>query len=238
MDSRQREQFRKLGHVQSRRGVSAQELAMLRNTCDALLEEPVDDGGGSRHRIGLGRRRRFLAHRHVSFPDLENFLLEGSAAQFAAGMLGETCMLFNEQFVVKGAESGASFAWHQDGAYVGFAHRPYLSVWIALDDANAENGCLHVLPRNLDEDDYIDPHAWMESSRELTCRSVETGGVAIECRAGSMIAFSSLTPHRSGSNTTPRPRRAYLAQYSAEPIRDPSTGELKRFAKTASASRR
>ena len=237
MDSSQREQLRKLGHVRCARGVSARELALLRNTCDALLEEPVEDGGNGKHRIGLGKRRRFLSHRHESFPDLEDFLLEGSAARFASGMLGESCMLFNEQFVVKSAHSGASFGWHQDGAYVGFAHRPYLSVWIALDDATAENGCLHVLPRNLVEEGYIEPHAWEESRRELTCLTVDTRGVEIECPAGSMIAFSSLTPHRSGSNTTPWPRRAYLAQYSAEPICDPTTGELKRFAKMATACR-
>ena len=36
--------------------------------------------------------------------------------------------------------------------------------------------------------------------------------------AGSVVAFSSRTFHRSGPNTTDRVRRVYLAQYSAEPI--------------------
>ena len=46
-----------------------------------------------------------------------------------------------------------------------------------------------------------------------------------------MVAFSSLTLHRSGPNRTPRPRRAYVCQYTAEPLRDPQSGALKRFAK-------
>ena len=51
------------------------------------------------------------------------------------------------------------------------------------------------------------------------------------CKAGTVVAFSSLTLHRSGANTTPNPRRAFVCQYSVEPIKDPETGELKRFAK-------
>ena len=51
------------------------------------------------------------------------------------------------------------------------------------------------------------------------------------CPAGTAVAFSSRTLHRSGPNGTDRPRRAYIAQYSVEPIRNPESGELKRFAK-------
>ena len=43
--------------------------------------------------------------------------------------------------------------------------------------------------------------------------------------AGSVVAFSSYTFHRSGANSTPNMRRVYLAQYSAEPIVDTRSGE-------------
>ena len=236
MDNNLQSQFRKSGHLISAHGVGEAELSALRTACDELLAEPVDDGGNGRHKIGLGHKRRFLAHRHEEFTEVEKFLLTGSAARLAASIFGEGCMLFNEQFVVKGPGTGASFAWHQDGAYVGFDHLPYLSVWIALDDTNVDNGCLYVLLRNLDDEDFIDPHQWDEASREMTCRPETIRGIPVECNAGSMVAFSSLTPHRSGSNVTDRPRRAYLAQYSQEPIRDPASGNLKRFAKEVTIS--
>ncbi len=223
--------FRQAGYLAGVATVLPDELDMLRRVCDALTDEPVDDGGDGRHRIGLGRNRRFLAHRHEEFPDLERFLLAGSAADVAARLLGDQCLLFNEQFVVKGADSGASFAWHQDSAYVGFDHEPYLSVWIALDDTTEENGCLYVLGRNLDRDGRIDPHAWVEETRELNGYDGKEQGRAIECRAGGIVVFSSLTLHRSGPNTTRSVRRAYLAQYSSTAIRDPDSGDLKRFGK-------
>ena len=41
--------------------------------------------------------------------------------------------------------------------------------------------------------------------------------------AGSLVVFSSLVFHRSGFNTTDRMRRAYVTQYSPEPIYKPGT---------------
>lgn len=38
--------------------------------------------------------------------------------------------------------------------------------------------------------------------------------------AGSIACFSSTVFHRSGPNTTGRSRRAFVAQYSAQPILD------------------
>ena len=42
--------------------------------------------------------------------------------------------------------------------------------------------------------------------------------------AGTIIIFSSLTPHSSGANITKKNRKAYLSQYSSENIIDPFNG--------------
>lgn len=223
--------FRREGCVVFPGALDSAELDALRAACDALLAEPADDGGGARKRIGLGEARRFLAHRHEDFPEVERFVLGEKMTNIAAGLLGGDIRLFNEQFVVKGAGKGASFAWHQDGAYVGFSHAPYLTVWIALDDATEENGCVYFLPRNLDENPGVDPHKWLEETRELSGYDGDDPGRALVCKAGDVAAFSSLTPHRSGENATSRPRRAYVVQYTDGPLCNPGTGKVRWFAK-------
>ena len=215
--------------------LSGPNLATLQDACETLLQEPVDDGGGDRHKIGLGQSRRFLAHRHEDFPAVEDILLGAGLGQIVRRCLGSPGFLFNEQFVVKGSGTGASFAWHQDGAYVGFDHRPYLTVWIALDDTTEENGCVYLLPRDLEDRPTLDPHRWLDDTNELNGYEGSDPGLPMTCPAGTIVAFSSLTLHRSGPNTTAAPRRAYVCQYSAEPLRDPKTGELKRFAKPVAA---
>ena len=233
------QRFRKHGYLTFEQALTDDELALLRSTCQTLLDEPLDDGGHSgRHKIGLGQARRFLAHRHADFPEVEALLLSRKLGGIIESCLGTPGMLFNEQFVVKGAGKGASFAWHQDGAYVGFDHAPYLTVWIALDDATEDNGCVYLLERDLDAKPDLDPHEWQADSNELNGYDGAETGIPMVCQAGTVVAFSSLTLHCSGANTTDRPRRAYVCQYSLEPIRDPKTGELKRFAKPVADSGR
>lgn len=227
----QTDAFRRQGYLVFENALSPEDLQMLRGTCDTLLEEPAHDGGGNVHKIGLGNARRFLRHRHAEFPSLEDFLLGPKIAEIISACGIEDPMLFNEQFVVKGAGKGASFAWHQDGAYVGFDHTPYLTVWIAVDDATEENGCVYILPRDLDAEPGLDRHEWQDESNELNGYFGEDTGTPMTCKAGTIVAFSSLTLHSSGANTTDSPRRAFVCQYSSGPIIDPETHAPKRFAK-------
>jgi len=207
------------------------EVALLRSVCDELLAEPPDDDlGGTAHDIGRGHDRRFLRHRHREFPALCDFLLGTEMKRFVRRFVGETPYLFNEQFVVKGPKTGAAFAWHQDGGYVGFDHRNYLTVWMAVDDTTAENGPVYVLPRDLTKDSALFPHHWDRDGKEMIGYDGADEGVAAIVPAGSVVAFSSATLHRSSPNTTDRARRAFIAQFSPEPIIDPATGQPKRFA--------
>jgi ectoine hydroxylase-related dioxygenase (phytanoyl-CoA dioxygenase family) len=231
------ESFRRQGYSIFENALCPVELATLRSACKTLLDEPVEDGSGAKHKIGLGAARRFLAHRHEDFPTVEAFLLGPKIAGITRACLGTDVQLFNEQFVVKDAGKGASFAWHQDGAYVGYDHPAYITIWIALDDTTEANGCVYLLPRDLDENPGIDEHKWQDDTNELNGYFGDQTGTPMDAKSGTIVAFSSLTLHRSGPNTTPNPRRAYVCQYSVEPIRDPKTGQIKRFAKPVPRAR-
>ena len=73
----------------------------------------------------------------------ENAALESSVKE-------STLYLFNEHYVVKEPGSGLSFKWHCDrdeqlGAILAISQRPntpYYSVWVPLDDVNANNGTI------------------------------------------------------------------------------------------------
>lgn len=226
-----RKRYRESGYCVIEDAVSSEELAALRGVADTLLEEKPTDGGQGLHNIGRGEDRRFLRHRHPDFPELAGFIFSEKMRDITSTAVGPTPHLFNEQFVVKGSKTGASFAWHQDGAYVGFEHKPYVTVWIALDDVSEENGCVSILPRNLDEDDALVPHEWDDTGKEFVGYAGEDAGEPVTGPAGTIAIFSSTTLHRSGANTTDHRRRAYICQFTAEPLIDPATNEPKRFAK-------
>ncbi len=224
--------YRAQGYCVIPGALEATTLRTLRDAADVLLAEPPDDGGGKFHDIGRGEARRFLRHRHTDFPAVEAFLFSNRMARLTEALLGsEEAYLFNEQFVVKGAGEGASFAWHQDGAYVGFDHAPYVTFWIALDDTTEANGCVYILPRNLDTDSSLVEHHWDRAGKEMIGYDGPDPGVPLTCPAGTMVAFSSTTLHRSGENHTLKRRRAYICQYAPGRMADPRTGKPKHFAK-------
>ena len=231
------QRYRECGYLILPDHLSEPELRNLQAVCDRLLDEPPDDDkGGQAHNIGRGEDRRFLRHRHVHSPELASFVLGDEMRQLATEFVGETPYLFNEQFVVKGEHTGASFAWHQDSAYVGFEHEPYVSVWIALDDTTVDNGAVYVLEQDLTRGPGIVPHEWNKDGKELVGYQGQDSGIAAIVEAGSMVIFSSLTLHRSSPNVTDARRRAYLAQYSPNPIIDPATNRPKIFAAALTSS--
>ena len=146
----------------------------------------------------------------MDFDGLRDFVLGKVMKDLVSNFLNDGVMLFNEQFVVKAANTGASFGWHQDGGYIPFEHDPYVTVWIALDDTTVENGAVFLLPRSPEDTATPVKHWWNEDGKEYVGYDGPDPGIPAEVSAGSIVIFSSLTLHRSSPNVTDRQRRGYV----------------------------
>lgn len=226
--------FAERGYVVLESVIDARDLAMLRRECavfvertDAWLAGRGTDVFGITHR----GKRYFISNRYRDSEDLPKFVFGETMRAITTAFLGDTVYLFNEQWVVKGAEQGMKFAWHQDSGYVQFndpgnQHKPYLTCWCALDDMSVSNGTISVMPHDrVGSRDTVFPHRREEGTNDLVGYEGDDPGELIEMPAGSVAVFSSTSLHRSGPNTTDRWRRVYLTQYSAERIRS-TQGDL------------
>jgi hypothetical protein len=85
-------------------------------------------------------------------PAVAGFLQSSDLLQALQAALDSTSLLlYNEQYIMKPpCSKGSAFGWHYDsqscGEQQGVHYSPYLSLWVALNDMTAENGCLTVLP--------------------------------------------------------------------------------------------
>jgi ectoine hydroxylase-related dioxygenase (phytanoyl-CoA dioxygenase family) len=138
--------------------------------------------------------------------------------EIARAALGDTVYLFNEQYVVKAAEHGMKFSWHQDSGFIEYEHRPYLTCWITLDDVTEANGTVYLLPYSRADTRNVVEHVRDEETNDLVGYFGDDPGDPVIVRAGSIACFSSTVFHRSGPNTTGFMRRVYLAQYTAQPL--------------------
>ncbi|MGH9916656.1 MAG: phytanoyl-CoA dioxygenase family protein, partial [Pyrinomonadaceae bacterium] len=126
-------------------------------------------------------------------------------------------------FTAVKSTGGGRFHFHQDNQYTRF-DGPGINLWVALQEINLENGCLQVVPR---------------SHLQGTLEAVESGDddthkkitwepsdfVPIKMQPGDGIAFSRLTVHGSGPNTTSEPRVGYAIQFHHNNVRALIDGE-------------
>ena len=212
--------FREDGFFVLEGALLANDLETLRGECRRLVEER------EREMECLGvdtidldhRGSRYFLHAYGKSPAVEGFLRSKLMVDLARAALGDTVYLFNEQFVVKSAETGMTFSWHQDSGFIEYPHRPYLTCWIALDDMSEANGTVYLLPYKRAGTRDVVPHVRDETSNDLVGYFGDDPGDPVVVQAGSIACFSTTLFHRSGANTTDAIRRVYVAQYSAEPI--------------------
>jgi ectoine hydroxylase-related dioxygenase (phytanoyl-CoA dioxygenase family) len=213
-------QFREEGFFVLKGIVPTGDLDTLRGECQRLVdarEREMDCLGVDK--LDLDHRgSRYFLHAYDNSPAVERFLSSDLMAQIAQAALGDTVYLFNEQYVVKAAERGMQFSWHQDSGFIDYAHRPYLTCWIALDDVTEANGTVYLLPYSRSGTRDVVKHVRDKQSNDLVGYFGDDPGDPVIVPAGSIACFSTTLFHRSGPNTTDRMRRVYVAQYSAEPI--------------------
>lgn len=224
----QRQQFVEEGYFILEKVIPDDHLQILRDSCDHLIDvmhAEMDRLGTDHIHISHRGKRYHIAKQYEQAPRLHEYVFSELMAEVCRATIGDQAYLFYDQYVVKAAEQGIKFSWHQDGGYLGFSHQPYVTVWAAVDDMTVENGTVYLLPystvgiRSLVEH-IRDP----QTGDKIGYFGKETGIPAI-LPAGSLVVFSSLVFHCSGANTTDRMRRAYVTQYSPTPILRPEDNQ-------------
>ena len=153
----------------------------------------------------------FSTHLVTRSPHLAAFARHPFFLGACADLIGPDANLYWDQAVYKKPEKPRRFPWHQDNGYAYVEPQQYLTCWVALTDATADNGCPQVA-RGLHRKGtlahtYVDPLGW-------ECLTDPDDVAVAEVGAGGVVVFSSLTPHLTGPNTTDGVRKAYILQYA------------------------
>ena len=139
---------------------------------------------------------------------LRALLTSGPMLETASALLGQPAVLYKEKINYK-LPGGAGYSPHQDAPAYPFID-VHVSCMVAIDDSSEANGCLEVVSS---------AHHELLPTDERGCIPAEVAaGLAwapVEVRAGETLWFHSRTPHRSGANRSPEPRRALYPTYNA-----------------------
>ncbi|HLK59542.1 MAG TPA: phytanoyl-CoA dioxygenase family protein [Chthonomonadaceae bacterium] len=222
----QRQQFAEKGYFVLENVFTTQEMDMLAEAIEAFQrrhEEALAAKGGTEgiSRAGEITFTAFLAEQDET---IRAFCLRPEFVAITTQLLSPDTDLYWNQSVFKGPDGSSQFPWHQDDGYTPVDPSPYLTLWLALNDATEENGCISVLPGSHKRG--LVPHR--PSPIGLICHELDDPdqGVRVPVKAGSMAVFSSLTMHKSGVNRTAGTRKAYVIQYSHAGLKNAKTGEV------------
>jgi hypothetical protein len=152
-----------------------------------------------------------------------------SLVDSAEALLGGEVYHYHSKMIMKEPRVGGAWAWHQDYGYWyqnGVLFPLLTSVFIAVDPATKENGCLQVLKgshlagrveHTLTGDQAgADPERVRELSKRLEL-------VHVEMEPGDAVFFDANLLHRSDQNHSDRPRWSMICCYNAarnDPYKD------------------
>jgi phytanoyl-CoA hydroxylase len=149
---------------------------------------------------------------HDLDPPFDRFSRQPRLAALATSLGLEEPLLLQSMFLFKQPQIGAEVGWHQDATFLRTDPPSVIGFWIALDDADRDNGCLVALPGA-----HRGPlRQWFGyRDGELVSRTIDptpwpkVEPVPLEVRRGTLIVLHGLLPHASTANRSSRPRQAY-----------------------------
>ena len=122
--------------------------------------------------------------------------------------------LLQSMYIFKQPRIGGEVTSHVDHTYLWTEPQSVTGFWFAIDDATLENGCMWALPGG--HRLPVKHRNRLTADRKSTYNEIfdstpypTEGLVPLEAARGTLILLNGTLPHRSGPNTSDKPRHAY-----------------------------
>lgn len=210
--------YRDNGFVQIDDVLTSAELEEIRGSLEEVMG--ITQGFGFQNGGAGGSYYRVLNQRVNTWRDhggMAKYVLNPRFAAIASQLLGgKSVRLFHDHALLKMPGDSKPTPWHQDTTYWPMNETGALSIWIALDDVDEQNGCMMFVPNSrslgkLDPIDLVNPQDIFEYAKGSEIEG--TRPVIVRMKAGSCTFHDGLTFHYAHPNVTEKPRRALAIIY-------------------------
>lgn len=217
--------YEKNGFVVIEDFLDQEELSYWRNAVDKAAQNRKGKALPDRQDVVEGADRSFtskvfdqLINLWQDNEDVKKIMLDERIGKMAAQLAQVNGIrIWHDQALIKQPWGNPS-TLHTDTPYWSFHHKAALSIWVALDDATLQNGCLYFLP-GTHKRTHFEPSGFTANMDELFKDYPEFKDIepfAATMKAGSCSFHCGLTVHGANANMTPYPRRAMTCAYMPE----------------------
>lgn len=139
----------------------------------------------------------------------------------AEDAIGKPIYLYSHKMTMKQPNEGGAWEWHQDFGYwynYGCLAPEMMSIYVSLDKATKENGCLQILKgtHKLGRLDHIRENDQTNVEQEhLEAALKRYEHLYVEMEAGDALVFDGNLLHRSDANRSDTYRWGYISSYNA-----------------------
>lgn len=211
--------YRLNGFLQLDRLMDADEVEWMREVYDRLFEERAGRDAGDQFDLagtdeeGQEAKLPQILQPSKYAPELLEAKVRAKVEAIARQLLGPEAAITGEHAIRKPAKHGAATPWHQDEAYwPPETDYKSFSVWIPLQPATLENGCMQFIPGShrgeIVEHQPIGNDPRIHGLEVVTIDDAQA--VACPLPPGGATLHDCKTLHFTGANQSDAPRRAYI----------------------------
>jgi non-haem Fe2+, alpha-ketoglutarate-dependent halogenase len=201
------------GYLPGIRAFTEPAVSANRQGFDDLLEQFLRAGKGS-YAIDRYQDRIALLHDLARTPAILDVVED---------ILGPNVICWATHFFCKMPGDDKGVSWHQDCSYWPLTPSKTVTVWLAIDDADRDNGCMQVIPGT-----HLNGHLPFresdEEERNVLTQTIERATrfgrpVDVELKAGEFSLHSDLLIHGSLPNQSKRRRTGLTLRYCPPDVR-------------------
>jgi phytanoyl-CoA hydroxylase len=186
-------------------------FVVFKNVIDAAMIAEA-----RQHVEWLQRRHSSLRPEHLHHPLMRDdafwvrLVTDARLAAIAERFLGPDLACFTAHYICKPPGDGQAVLWHQDGAYWNLDPMEAVTIWVAIDDCDPENGCLRMIPGT--HRNEMGEVVLRNDVPNMLCSSInprlvnEGQAVDVSLRAGDVEVHHPLIIHGSEANRSTRRR--------------------------------
>ncbi len=149
---------------------------------------------------------------------MKRLLMQSDLGRFVADVAGiQGVRIWHDQALIKEPYANPT-AYHLDVPFWSFKSADAITIWIALDDATIENGCLYYVPGShlAQKFDNVGIGKELGALFDVYPEWADVAAVPCPVPAGGALLHNGLTFHGAGANMTPGRRRAMTCAYMPE----------------------
>lgn len=155
---------------------------------------------------------------HFRDERLLEYLLSDEALDLVEAITGPDIIMWTSHFISKDPYVGRATPWHEDSAYWKDRFDNFeniVTIWVALDRSNKENGCMRVIPGS--HSNGFSDYEEVDVQRNLFNTQVknidDSKAVYFELEHGECSLHDSRIIHGAAPNTSPHRRCGYTMRY-------------------------